>query len=168
MSPVDGAVLAVMGLALLRGTWIGMIREVCSIAALLGACVAVRLFTEPFYERMLAGLLPELGELGGKLVSGLIVGLGTALLIGVIGRLLARGVRAAGLGPADRFAGAMIGATEGALVVGIGFFAAITVAGDEHPLLAESRTLAVLQELEQAASGQSLALPPVASPPRQP
>ena len=41
-SPLDGLVLAIVLIALARGFFIGLIRESISIAALAGACLAVR------------------------------------------------------------------------------------------------------------------------------
>lgn len=165
MSPVDGAVLAILGVALLRGVWIGMIREAFSVAALAAAVVAVRLFVAPLSAWGLA-LAPSLGELGAKLAAGAALALGAALAVGLFGRLLARGVRAAGLALADRVAGGMIGVAEGALVAGIGLFVAITLLGRDHPMLVSSRALATFQQVEQIAL-EGEALPEVAAPPRR-
>ena len=47
LSTLDAVVLAVMGIAIARGLWIGLIREGFSIAALGGALLAVRYGIEP-------------------------------------------------------------------------------------------------------------------------
>ena len=44
MTALDAIVVAVMTIALIRGLWIGMVRELFSLGALVAACIAVRLF----------------------------------------------------------------------------------------------------------------------------
>ena len=165
MSPVDVAALIVMGVALLRGVWIGMVREVFSVAALAGACVTVRIWTEPFSSWILENALPGIGPLGAQLFAGSLLALGTALAVGLLGRLFRRGLQAAGLGAADRLAGGVIGTAEGALVVGIGLFLAITLVGRDHPVLETSRTLETFSRAEQFARESTGTLPDVAAPP---
>jgi membrane protein required for colicin V production len=165
MSPVDVAALIVMGVALLRGVWIGMVREVFSVAALAGACIAVRIFTEPFSSWILENALPGIGPLGAQLFAGSLLALGTALAVGVAGRLFRRGLQVAGLGAADRLAGGVIGAAEGALAVGIALFLAITLVGRDHPSLEASRTLETFSRVEQVARQNTGTLPDVAAPP---
>jgi membrane protein required for colicin V production len=165
MSPVDVAALIVMGLALLRGVWIGMVREVFSVGALAGACIAVRIFTAPVASWILENALPGIGPLGAQLVAGSALALGTALAVATLGRLFRRGLHAAGLGAADRVAGAVIGTAEGALVVGIALFLAITLVGRDHPALETSRTLETYSRVEQLAREGAGTLPNVATPP---
>jgi membrane protein required for colicin V production len=165
MSPVDVAALIVMGVALLRGVWIGMVREVFSVAALAGACVSVRVFTEPLAGWILENALPGIGPLGAQLFAAAALALGTVLAVAVLGRLFRRGLHAAGLGAADRLAGGVIGTAEGALVVGIALFLAITLIGRDHPLLVASRTLETYSRVEQIARESTGTLPDVAAPP---
>ena len=47
ISPVDVAALAILILAVLRGLFIGLIREVSSLGGLAAACIAVRLGAAP-------------------------------------------------------------------------------------------------------------------------
>jgi len=165
MNAVDWVAVGVLVLALVRGITIGMVREAFSVAALAGACLAVRFGTEPAALWLETNADPGLGPLGARVLAGVAVGLATAVVVATIGRLVRRGVHAAGLGAADRMAGGVIGAAEGALVVGLGLLALMTLLGLEHPLIAESRTLATFQEVERVARGEIQALPDVAAPP---
>jgi uncharacterized membrane protein required for colicin V production len=165
VNPLDAAALAVLGVALLRGLAIGMVREAFSVAALAAACVAVRFGTAPAALWLQGNALPGLGPLGATLLAGTAIGLGAAIGVGLVGRVARRGVHAAGLGLADRVAGAAIGAAEGALVVAVALLVAITLIGRAHPLLAGSRTLATFERAERLARGGA-ATPSVAAPPR--
>jgi membrane protein required for colicin V production len=166
VSPVDAAALAVLALALLRGLAIGMVREAFSVAALAGACLAVRFGTAPAAAWLRDNALPELGTLGAQVLAGALVGLAALLAVGTLGRLVRRGVHGVGLGLADRLAGAAIGAAEGALVVGVALLVAVTLMGREHPLLARSRTLGAFEQAERLARGDAAPLD-VAAPPRR-
>jgi uncharacterized membrane protein required for colicin V production len=170
VSPVDIAALALLALALLRGLVIGMVREAFSVAALASACLAVRFASEPAAAWLRANALPELGPLGAQILAGGVVGLAALLAVGVLGRLVRRGVHGVGLGFADRLAGAAIGAAEGALVIGVALLAAVALVGREHPLLARSRALFAFEQAERLARGEpplrDVAAPPAAR--RQP
>ncbi len=161
---VDIVVGAILGIAVLRGLFLGLVREAFSIASLGAACIAVRLF-----HAQAAGWLGELSE--GRIGPGLAAWLGGALVavlsIAIVvfaGRLLRRGVRWAGLGWADRAGGAVLGAAEGALVAGILLVLAASILGRTHPVLQASRSFAALQQLERVAQGPSV---DVAAPPRK-
>jgi uncharacterized membrane protein required for colicin V production len=164
VSPVDVAASALLGVAVLRGLAIGMVREAFSVAALAAACVAVRLGTDPAAAWLEANALPGLGPLGARILAGAAVGIGAALAVGLTGRVVRRGLHAVGLGLPDRLAGAAIGAAEGALVVAVALLLAIALLGRAHPLLAHSRALAAFERAERLARGE-LAAPDVAAPP---
>lgn len=166
MNPIDVVSLALLALALLRGLLIGMVREAFSVAALAAACVAVRFGTAPLAAWLLENALPGLGALGAQILAGAAVGLGAALGVGISGRFVRRGVHAAGLGLPDRLGGAAIGTAEGALVVGAMLLVAIALIGRDHPLLARSRTLAVLERAERLARGGAAPADVAAPPPR--
>ncbi len=166
MSPVDVAILFLLAVALLRGLLIGVVREVFSLAALAAACLAVRLGSGAGAAWLTAHAPVELGPTAALVAAGAGIGLATALAVGLSGRLLRRGLHAAGLGPADRFAGGLLGVAEGALVAAVLLVVGIVAVGRDHPLLAGSRSLEALERVEQVARGQALPLPPVAAPPR--
>jgi membrane protein required for colicin V production len=166
VSPVDVAALAVLGVALLRGLAIGMVREAFSVAALAAACLAVRFGTAPAAVWLEANALPGLGPLGARVLAGASVALAAALAVGLLGRVVRRGVHAAGLGLADRLAGAAIGAAEGALVIAVALLVGLSVLGRAHPLLARSRALEAFERAETLARGGAADMDVAAPPPR--
>jgi uncharacterized membrane protein required for colicin V production len=165
VSPIDAAAGVVLGVTVLRGLAIGMVREAFSVAALAAACVAVRFGTDPAAAWLQANAVPGLGPLGARILAGAAVGVAAALAVGLAGRLVRSGLHAVGLGLPDRLAGAAIGAAEGALVVAVALLVAIALLGRSHPLLAHSRALAAFERAERLARGQAAA-PDVAAPPR--
>jgi uncharacterized membrane protein required for colicin V production len=166
VSPIDLAACLLLAVALLRGLAIGMVREAFSVAALAAACIAVRFGSGPASAWLLENALPGLGPLGARILAGAAIGLGAALTVGICGRLVRRGVEAAGLGFADRVAGAAIGLAEGALLLAIALLVGVTVVGRDHPLLARSRTLAAFERAERFARGGGVPNLDVAAPPR--
>ena len=150
--PIDIVVGVVIGIALLRGLFLGLVRESFSLAALGGAYIAVVLFREP-----VAAWLQDAsgGEIGPGYAPWLAAGLlAVATIIGLVlvGKLLHHGIQAAGLGWADRVGGAVLGAVEGVLAVAILVLLATGVVGREHPALANTRVLAMVEQLETLAA----------------
>ena len=167
VSLLDVAACLVLGIALLRGLAIGMVREAFSVAALAAACIAVRFGSGPASAWLLENALPGLGPLGARLLAGAAIGLGAAIGVGICGRIVRRGIEAAGLGLADRLAGGAIGAAEGALLVAIALLIGVTLVGRDHPLLAHSRTLAAFERAERLARNGGFAVDVAAPPPRR-
>src|SRR5262245_15831171 len=140
-----------------------MVREAFSVAALAAACIAVRFETQPAAAWLHANALPGVGPLGATLLAGFGIGLAALVAVGLLGRLVRRSVHLAGLGLADRLAGAAIGAAEGALLVAALLLVALMLVGREHPLVARSRVLVAFERAEQMARRSA---PDVAAPPR--
>jgi len=168
ISPIDLAALAILILAVLRGLFIGLIREVSSLGALAAACIAVRLGAAPAADWMLLNLPWELSPLTARIVAGAVIAIAVIVSVATVGRILRRGVRWAGLGFADRLAGGVVGAAEAALVVVIGMLFAVALAGRDHPVLAGSQTLAAFESAERLANQSDVALPAVSLPPPDP
>lgn len=168
ISAVDLATLAILALAVLRGLWIGLIREIFSLAALAAACIAVRLGTAPAADWLLLNLPLELSPLAARIAAGVAIVVAIIVIMGVVGRVLRRGARWAGLGFADRLAGGVLGAAEGALVIVVLMLLGIALVGRDHPALADTRTLAAFESAERLASRSNAPLPAVASPPPDP
>jgi membrane protein required for colicin V production len=165
LSTLDSVVLAIMGIAIVRGFWIGLIREGFSIAALGGGLLAVRYGIEP-----LAGVIVRAsgGELGGTAaawIAGAAIGLGTVAVLGTVGKVLRRGAHSVGLGWADRIAGGFIGAAEGALAAAVILVIATWAAGPNSALIENSKSVEVLDELQQYLAEHKDELPAVASAP---
>ena len=160
---VDVVVGTILGIAMLRGVWLGLIREAFSIAALGGAVIAVRLGAAP-----LAGVLAErtdLDALFAPYVAGALIAIATVALVAISGRALRRGAQAAGLGWADRLGGAALGVAEGAVVAGVLLVIASSALGRSHPMIRDTRSLAALVQLERIA-GEEAQQVDVAAPPR--
>ncbi len=145
--------------------FLGLVREAFSLVAIAAAYTAVRLFVHPA-----ADWLTEVGS--GRISPGAAPWIAGALLVVLaialvtsIGRIVRRGVRAAGLGFADRVGGALLGTAEGVLVVALLLTLATGYLGRDHPALADTRTLAALEQLEQLAREAPAVGRDVASPP---
>ena len=165
ISPVDVAALAILTLAVLRGLFIGLIREVFSLGALAAACIAVRLGTAPAADWLLLHLPMEMGSLTARVVAGGVIVIAVIVLVAGVGRVLRRGARWAGLGFADRMAGGVLGAAEGALVIVVLMLLGIALLGRDYPALADSRTLAAFESAERLAGHTRPVPPPAPSPP---
>ena len=138
----------ILAIAIGRGLWIGMIREGLSIAAIGAATIVTRLAVGP-----LSIQLTELtgGELSGRTASwiaGVVLVVATILIIGSLARLLRRGAQFAGLGWADRIGGGALGLAEGSVISTILVLLALWIMGPGHPTLADSRSLAVVEQLQ--------------------
>jgi len=152
LTPVDWVALGILGLALLRGLLRGLLREAFSIASLGAACVAVKLFYGDVAEWIIQISNGGIGELAAPWAAGVLLAVSAIGAVTVLGKLVRRGARAAGLGWADRAGGAVLGTAEGLLVAGILVAVAGALVGREHPLLADSRSLEALEGLEQRAA----------------
>jgi uncharacterized membrane protein required for colicin V production len=163
---VDIVVGAIIGVACLRGFFLGLIREAFSLASLAAAYIAVKAFVGPVSE--------WIGDIsGGRInealepwVAGALLVLVTIGAVTTVGRIIRRGARAVGLGFVDRVGGGLLGATEGVLVVAVLLLLVGDWIGRDHPAIANTRTLAALEEMELLASGASPTEIDVASPPK--
>jgi membrane protein required for colicin V production len=166
ITPVDGAILAIMLIAITRGVFIGLIREVFSIAALGAACVAVRFGTGPAAAWLQGVTSGQFGPNTARWVSAALLVIAAATAVGFAGRMLKRGANAAGLGWADRIGGAAVGAAESALLISLILIAAGWAIGPDHPMLTESRGVEAFGELQEFVLERSDRLPDVAAPPK--
>ena len=165
VSPIDVVVAAVVGVAVLRGVFRGLIREAFSVGALAAACVAVRVFNPVFSSWLEEVSRGELGPMAAPWAGGALIAIAAVLGVVLVGRVLRKSARWAGLGWADRAGGAVLGAAEGALVVGILLVVASAFLGRAHPVLAGTRSLAALEQLERLADEREIdgAAPPPSS-----
>jgi membrane protein required for colicin V production len=143
---VDLIAAGVLALAILRGLWIGLVREAFSLAALASAVFAVRRFAEPLAEDITASF--ALDPLLATALAGGGVAVAAILIVALAGRLIRRALHASGLGLADRVGGSVLGACEGALFVAMLLFGVITVTGRTDPLIADTRSLAAFEVVE--------------------
>ncbi len=164
-APVDVLLLAILAFALLRGLLLGLVREAFSIAALVAACFAVKLYNPVATDWLLEAAAGRITPLAAPWLSGVLLTVGTIAVVVLAGRVLRRGVRYAGLGWADRAAGAVLGTAEGVLVAGILLAVTGALLGRGHPVLADSRGMNALEQLEQIAAAPGAAGSDVAAPP---
>lgn len=162
---IDIVVAAILGVAVLRGVFLGLIREAFSIGALAGAIVAVRLFARPGAEWLVEVTRGEVGPGAAPWIAGAALAIGSVAAVAIVGRLLRRGVRAAGLGWADRAGGALLGGAEGVLVAGLLLLILCAALGRGHAFVAGSHSIAALERLEQLADERELRPIDVAAPP---
>lgn len=146
MPIVDLVAAGILALAVLRGLWIGLVREVFSIAALASAVFVVGRLAEPLAADLAASL--DLDPLLATALAGGGLAVATILAVVLVGLLVRRLLRLSGLGLPDRIGGAILGAAEGTLFVAMLMFGAVTVIGRSDPLLAGTRTLAAYERLE--------------------
>jgi len=99
-------------------------------------------------------------------VAGALLVLVTIGAVTTVGRIIRRGARAVGLGFVDRVGGGLLGATEGVLVVIVLLMLVGDRIGRDHPAIANTRTLAALEEMELLASEAPPTEIDVASPPK--
>jgi len=165
ITPIDAAILTILLIGMVRGIFIGMIRELFSVAALGGACIAVRFGVDPTSTWLMNAFEGQIGPTAATWASGATIAIAAVTVVVIAGRILQRGARIAGLGWLDRAGGAVLGTAEGALVVSILLLAATWTVGRNHPALADSQGVHAFTEFQSYVMERSEALPDVAAPP---
>jgi uncharacterized membrane protein required for colicin V production len=165
MPTADLVAVSVLGLAALRGVWLGLVRETFSLASLAAACVAVSFGAAPGGEWLKANAGLELDPRVAAVLAG--IGITVAVLVAgsMLGRLVKSSARAVGLAWLDRGAGGVLGAAEGALVVTLALILTSVALGRDHPYLEESQAYDAVEQLQEAARKGPNALPHVGAPP---
>jgi membrane protein required for colicin V production len=163
---VDIVVGTILGIACMRGFFLGLIREAFSLASLGAAYMAVRAFVGPVAQWVGEISDGRISEALEPWVAGALLVLVTIGVVTTIGRILRRGARAVGLGFVDRVGGGLLGATEGVLVVAVLVMLLGDRIGRDHPAIADSRTLAALEHMELLARETPPSDVDVASPPK--
>jgi membrane protein required for colicin V production len=148
MTSFDYVVVALFALALVRGLFRGLLREVFSIGALALAVVVVRLFNADVAHWLLVNNEGDLSPQASTGLAGLLLVVGTIGAMSLVGKVTKHGAKAAGLGWADRAGGAVIGAAEGVLVAAVAVAVATHVMGEEHEMLVASQSVKALEDLD--------------------
>ena len=124
MTWLDAVVLAATAVSIFFGAWRGLVREVVAVAGWIVAFVAANVFAES-----LSGVLPAAvngAELRFMIAFGLIF-LATLAVTTLAAMLLARQIKAAGLGALDRALGSFFGLVRGVvMVLAFGLLAGLT------------------------------------------
>jgi len=114
MTWLDYAVIGVFAVSLLVGAWRGLVREVVSILGWVIAFLAANLLAGPLGPLMPQAIpSPELRVA----VAYVAVFVSSLMVTTLLGLLLSKILKAAGLGGVDRMLGAVFGAARGVLIV---------------------------------------------------
>jgi membrane protein required for colicin V production len=114
VSWIDYAVLAVLAISIAWGVWRGLVREVISLAGWVMAFLAANLLAEPLAQALPRSIpQPELRVI----VAFAAVFVVTLTLATLAAMLLAKALKAAGLGGLDRTLGGLFGVARAALIV---------------------------------------------------
>lgn len=113
MTAFDFLVIGIVGLSTVFAFWRGFIRIIASLVAwVLGVLAAIR------FSEVVGTILPDLGESPAvRYVVAFAIILVAVLIVGaLVGFLVSRLLRAAGLGLLDRSVGAILGLARGILI----------------------------------------------------
>lgn len=116
MTWIDIAAMVVVVLSLLLGVMRGLVREIFSLTAWVLAAVIAAVYG-PWVAKYVPPLIP--GPLFATVAGFLIVFVVVLIAAGIIGLLLTRMIRAAGLGAGDRFLGGVFGVLRGVIIMAI-------------------------------------------------
>jgi uncharacterized membrane protein required for colicin V production len=150
---------------MLRGLFLGLVREAFSLGSIAAACIVARLYATSFgawLARMSDG---SIGEGVAPWIAGAVLAVAAIAVVVAAGRWLKRGVVAAGFGWADRAGGAVLGAAEGALLVVVVVAMVTAILGRDHDALRDSHSLDALERLELLAQSREWKEVDVAAPP---
>jgi membrane protein required for colicin V production len=117
MTWLDYAVLIVLAASTLWGVWRGLVHEVVSVASWVLAFLAANMFAGPIGEALPTSMLTSEARV---LVSFVVVFIVTLIVCTVVGHLLSKMTKVAGLGPLDRTLGGVFGLAR-ALVILLAF-----------------------------------------------
>lgn len=113
MTWFDYAVIALLALSAVLGIWRGLVREVFALGGWIAAFVVAMLFAGEAGELLPAGSATPFVRAA---FAGVVIFLVVLIGCGVAGMLLAKVMRLAGLGLADRTLGGVFGFARGALI----------------------------------------------------
>ncbi|ENO90154.1 CvpA family protein [Thauera linaloolentis] len=113
MTAFDYVFLGILGLSAAVGMWRGLVSEVMAVLAWVVALLAAWRYNEQAAQ-VFTGLIAE--PLWRQVAGGALVVVGVLILVALVRYLLRQLLRAAGLGAADRFFGALFGIARGMLV----------------------------------------------------
>jgi membrane protein required for colicin V production len=113
MTWFDYAILAVLALSAVIGIWRGLVREVFALGGWIAAFVAAMLFAGEAGNLLPANSATPFVR---AVFAGVIIFLVVLIACGIAGMMLAKVMRLAGLGLADRTLGGVFGFARGALI----------------------------------------------------
>lgn len=117
MTAFDYVVLAVIAASVLLGAWRGLISEVLALVAWVAAFLAGRALAPEIAPALSDWLKEPALQYAAAFVAILVAVL---VIVALLRFVLSKLLRAVGLGPLDRFLGAVFGVVRGVLVVLLG------------------------------------------------
>jgi membrane protein required for colicin V production len=124
MTLFDLIVIGIIGVSTLLGFWRGLVRVVMSLTGLVAAVLAAIHFS-PWASNLLLVLSDS--PVTRYMAAFALIFIAVALIFALLGWLLAKAVRAIGLGFIDRMLGAVFGVARGVLIAVVGvLFAGLT------------------------------------------
>jgi len=147
MTWLDYAVVGVFALSLVVGAWRGLVREVLSILGWVIAFLAANLLAGPLGPQM-----PQVVPSPELRVAAAYVAVFVASLVAtsLLGLLLSKIVKAAGLGGVDRSLGALFGIARGLLIVLAAALLAGLTSAPRQPFWRDSASGPYLAQAAQA------------------
>ncbi|EWY39998.1 colicin V production protein [Skermanella stibiiresistens SB22] len=144
INPTDIAVIVILLLSALLAFARGLVREVLSVGAWVGAAFAT-LYLFPHALPLVQQVVAK--ELIAKAVAGLSVFFVSLILLSIVSHQISKGVRGSALSAVDRSLGFVFGIARGAVIVCLAY---LTVAWvfpptDQPKWLREARTMPVIQ-----------------------
>jgi len=147
---IDMIAATVVFAAMVRGMWIGLVREGLSLAAIALCTIVTRLFVDGFTIQLTEWTGGELTGKTATWIAGVLLVMATILLCGVLARVMRKGVEFAGLGWADRAGGGALGLAEGTLVAAVIVMITVWLVGPDHPSTNGARSVALVEDWRSA------------------
>jgi membrane protein required for colicin V production len=122
MTWLDYALVAVLALSVLIGIWRGLVREAFALAGWIAALAAAALFAAETARLIPASVATAPVR---TVIAGVVIFVIVLVTASVVGLLVSKALRLAGLGLADRTLGGAFGFARGALICAL----AVLVAG---------------------------------------
>jgi membrane protein required for colicin V production len=137
MNKLDIMIMGILGLTTVCGLWKGMIRQiVILIGVVCGYIISSKLYVP------IARILPKNVEPGSaEIISFIIIFIACIIAASVLGALADRILKTAGLGWANRFAGGLLGAVKGVILVAVIVIALLAFAPTDSGVIRTSVTL---------------------------
>ena len=135
MTWLDYAVLGVLVLSTAWGVWRGLMREVISLAGWIGAFLVANLLAEPLADALPRSISnPDLRVI----VAFVAIFVVTLTLATLAALLLAKALKAAGLGGLDRTLGGLFGVARGVFIALVFALVAGLTSLPQHPVWKQS------------------------------
>ncbi len=149
MTEIDWAVLAVLGLSVVAGTWRGVIKEILSVLGwIIGIIFAFQYSTDLARYIPLESLSPAIRTV----FAAVIIAVLCVFAVGLLGIVLRKMLTAAHVGLEDRLLGAVFGFARGVLIVTAAIFLASLTSAKDTDIWKESLTVPLAEQVMDFAS----------------